>query len=498
MSRSERAFTPITVEWPDPLTAGSLPRALSSVADAIVPALLPHQRWYGEKGRDLAGVSMPPPPVIERDGVWIALSTVELQFSEGEPSSYFVPVVVGQAPADREFARLNATDGVFWHVSDASAHPAFQSWLLEAANTGNSIGPDSARFVWRTPGAPLDIGAASSRLLTGEQSNSNIAYGDKLLIKVLRRIQAGINPDVELGRYLSQEAGVQSVPHLLADWSLHTADGEASLGIAQAFVPGAEDGWEWLLERLAASGAAPMIRQELEAEIRRLGVSTAEIHNAFAAASQPGIAPETISDADAAVWRQSTRALLSSTLPAVKAVAPTITDAGVRELSEQFIARAPDLVEDLSGYDAVTGLLKTRVHGDYHLGQTLHRDGDWTIIDFEGEPARSLDARRARSSPLKDVAGMIRSLAYASAFASREDGAWLDPDRTLERAFVAGYRATLNRPDLVPADDAAFQRALAPWIIDKAIYEIAYELNNRPDWLWAPIASLLAQTEPAR
>jgi trehalose synthase-fused probable maltokinase len=498
MSERQNIFTPIDVEWSDPLTAKTLPQALSSVAEAIVPALLPHQRWYGEKGRELAGVSMPPPPVIERDGVWIALSTVEIRFIEGASSVYFVPVVVSREPADREFARINAADGASWHVSDASAHPAFQGWLLESAIAGASIGDEVARFEWRTPDAPLNIGPVSPRLLTGEQSNSNIAYGDKLLIKVLRRVQPGVNPDVELGRYLSQEAGVESVSRLLADWSLRMPDGEASLGIAQAFVPGTDDGWEWMLERLAAAGAAPMIREALGAEIRQLGVRTAEIHTAFAAATDPGIAPEAISDTDAAAWRQSTRALLTSTLPSVKAVEPAIEDDGVRDLVEQFIARAPNFVEDLSGYDLSINLLKTRVHGDYHLGQTLHRNGDWTIIDFEGEPARSLEARRARSSPLKDVAGMVRSLAYASAFASREPGAWVDPDRALERAFLAGYRASLNHSDLVPTGDDAFQRALAPWIIDKAIYEIAYELNNRPDWLWAPIASLLAQVAPGK
>jgi trehalose synthase-fused probable maltokinase len=493
MSEQAGPFTPISVEWPHPMTRDSLASALPEVADVIVPALLPHQRWYGEKGRTLVSVSMAPPTVIERENTWISLSIATLAFTEGDPAVYFVPTVVGPVQAEREFAQINAADGVVWHVSDASAHSAFQEWLLEAASTGLSIGDASARMTWRTPGSPLAFGPVSSRLLTGEQSNSNIAFGDKLLIKVLRRVQPGVNPDVELGRYLSQEARISSVPRLLADWSLHTSDGEASLGIAQAFVPGAEDGWQWMLDQLTEAGSAGELRSTLEDEIRRLGRRTAEIHNALAAAVDPDIAPAAISEADAAVWKTSTRALLTGLLPAVKAVTPTIEEAQTRELVDQFILRAPDLVSDLSAYDGLTGLVKTRVHGDYHLGQTLHRDGDWTIIDFEGEPARSLEARRARSTPLKDVAGMIRSLAYATAFASREPDAWADPDRTLEAAFLAGYRASIDRSDLVPESDEAFHRALAPWIIDKAIYEIAYELNNRPAWLWAPIASLLAQ-----
>jgi trehalose synthase-fused probable maltokinase len=492
MSIDQQPFEPVTIEWRQPLTRDSLANVLREVANVIVPALLPHQRWYGEKGRTLTQVTMAPPPVIEREGVWLALGVVELTFTDGEPAVYFVPTVVGRELADREFARIRERDGSIWHVSDASAHPAFQRWLLESASAGATAGDDSGWFTWRTP-EPLRFGPLLSKLLTGEQSNSNIAFGDKLLIKVLRRVQPGVNPDVELGRYLSQEAGVGSVPRLLADWSLRTASGEASLGIAQAFVPGAEDGWQWLLDQLKEAGSATALRSSLSAEIGRLGVRTAEIHSALAAASDPEIAPAEITEADAAVWRTSTRAMLTSTLPAVKAVAPTIEDGRVRGLVEAFIDRAPNLVTDLSGYDASIGQRKTRVHGDYHLGQTLHRERDWTIIDFEGEPARSLEARRARSSPLKDVAGMIRSLAYATAFASREAGSWADPERSLEAAFLDGYRSSLTQSDLVPADNDEFRRALAPWIIDKAIYEIAYELNNRPTWLWAPIASLLAQ-----
>jgi maltose alpha-D-glucosyltransferase/alpha-amylase len=489
-------LTPITVEWHQPLTRDTLSSALTAVAAAIVPALLPHQRWYGEKGRTLARVEMAPPAVIERDGVWIALCVVTLAFSEGDPATYFVPSVIGRDPADREFAIIQDADRVNWHVSDAAAHLAFQGWLFDAASTGGSIGDAPSRMVWRTPGAPLDIGQVPSRLLTGEQSNSNIAYGNTMLIKVLRRVQTGVNPDVELGRYLSQTAEIESVPRLLADWSLHSGEGEASLGIAQAFVAGAEDGWQWLLDQLAAAGSDPDVQSSLAEAIRLLGARTGEIHNALAAADDPEIAPNSISEADAAVWKTSTRALLNGLLPAVKATAPAVEDVQTRTLVDQFIVRAPDLVSDLTGFDGAVGMLKTRVHGDYHLGQTLQRNNDWIIIDFEGEPARSLEARRARSSPLKDVAGMIRSLAYATAFASREPGAWADPERTLEAAFLNGYRSLLARPDLVPAADRDFQRALSPWIIDKAIYEIAYELNNRPAWLWAPIASLLMQVAP--
>jgi maltose alpha-D-glucosyltransferase/alpha-amylase len=215
----------------------------------------------------------------------------------------------------------------------------------------------------------------------------------------------------------------------------------------------------------------------------------------------PAFAPEPITEADAAAWEGILIARLRQTAALLRErqveLAPDL-----RRRIDAFTAALPDLERRAAGFHALVGCVKTRVHGDYHLGQVLRTpDDDWVIIDFEGEPARTIAERRAKRSPLKDVADMNRSFGYARGAALRQlptptaDGvaqlaAW---ETTARAAFVAGYRATIARTSLslAPTADERFAAALAAWELDKALYEIAYELGNRPDWLALPLDALL-------
>jgi len=253
-------------------------------------------------------------------------------------------------------------------------------------------------------------------------------------------------------------------------------------------------------------GVASAITEEpLIDALRRLGERTGELHRALAAdPADPDFAPESISAADATAWE-------ADTLTALAAVAndfqrqsrelpPTVQDVVAR-----FLEAEPALRLRAAGFRTLVGLPKTRVHGDYHLGQTLRtvRD-DWTILDFEGEPARPIAERRAKTSPLKDVAGMLRSFGYARGVARRDAAVTADlaaggtavlADWEIEAraAFLDGYRSGIaGAPALVPTDPAAFAAALAAWELDKALYEVHYEHSNRPDWLDLPLAALLA------
>jgi trehalose synthase-fused probable maltokinase len=489
------AVTSGTFDWGEELNQESLKRMLPRLLDGFLERYLPRQRWYGEKGNTLSEITVDSPDVAMLGESFVALSVASLRFEGGQSFQYFVPFVVEPGESERTLLRIEAV-GSIWSLTDSSSSDRFHTWLWQ----GTQGRFDTEHFRWHVGTDNAEKEKPASRLLSGEQSNTNIAFGDQVLIKVFRRVQAGLNPDVELGTFLTTEAGLQSVPRVIGDLRMVMARGEeASIGIAQQFLSGSLDGWTWLGEQLIAGGEATELRTTLQQAIRSLGVVTAEIHLALASAESVEIAPQSIESSDIERWRSQTNAAVEAILARVKEQLSSIEHQEARTHAETLLTSADQLRESLAGYDALAGFQKTRVHGDYHLGQTLRRNDEWFVLDFEGEPARPLSERRARYSPLKDVAGMLRSLGNARAFATQAPSAWTDPSRTLERSFLDGYRGQMATSPLaaniIPSDEATFSAALHPWIIDKAIYEIAYELDNRPSWLWMPIMSLFAGEE---
>jgi trehalose synthase-fused probable maltokinase len=452
-------------------------------------------RWYGEKGRGIATVTTNIGAVVPIGTRWLAFAFLIVSHDAGSGSTWFVPLMFEPKPTSPALFAVQDSTGSTMYASDAAAHPAFQAWLLEAAITGARIPlDDGGELAWSGDGIFAGAKDLPGRLLGGEQSNSSIVYGDRLIAKVMRRISPGLNPDVELGRYLTQEANLESVPALLADWTLTTADGEASIGIMQEFAAGASDGWSWLLDELKRAGSNPARQASIIDAIASLGARTAELHVALAQATAPGLAPEPITSDDLTAWTRATLQLMDTVGDALAQLARGTSDQGRLDVLEAALQAWPLIGVGVVGHEASSGLPKMRVHGDFHLGQTLRQGDRWLIIDFEGEPARSLEERRARFSPLKDVAGMIRSIDYAKAMIVMEAHGWLDETNALNDAFIQGYREAISIPGLVPESEEAFRDALKPWIIDKAMYEILYELNNRPDWLVVPIAALLRFT----
>lgn len=484
---------PKTFDWQGELNEATIIEHLPRLLNRFLEGYLPRQRWYGEKGHIVTQIDVDRPDVVVRNNAFVTLSVATLRFATGNSYRYFVPFVIELGESERTIVRLD-TVGAVWSLVRSSTNEHFHSWLWE----GIQGAAGTERFRWHLASDDFgEAGKPASRLLSGEQSNTNIAFGDQVLIKVFRRVQAGLNPDVELGAYLTNEAGLHSVPRVLADLRMTLPDGaEASTGIAQSFLADSTDGWTWLNEQLVKAGDDIDLRSAIQIAIRDLGGSTAEIHLALASARDPEIAPYPITESDIDRWSSQTRAGVESILRRVEDRLPSLEDEEARTQAEALINYGVQLRSSLAGYEALIGMNKTRVHGDYHLGQTLRRENEWFILDFEGEPARPLSERRARYSPLKDVAGMLRSLGYARAFSTQAESAWTDPARTLERVFLAGYRTGIYASPLaagiVPMGEEGFAAALRPWIIDKAIYEIAYELDNRPSWLWVPIMSLFA------
>ena len=381
-----------------------------------------------------------------------------------------------------------------------------------------------------------------SRIGSAEQSNTSIIYGDKLILKFFRRLETGENPDVEIGRFLTEVAQYSRIAPFMGEISLHPRSHEKiTIAMLQGLVTGSRDGWEWFLgqvaeflgqaaklseppesrtpqftsERPSLANIPAAARPTLEAAAL-LGRRTAEMHLAFSSSKDDAaFAPEPFREEDlkSDAQRIQTQVLLS--LEALKQKFTSLddptSDAAGLLLSKrrELIARSRSLIPT-----AIEGL-RIRIHGDFHLGQTLRVNnqngsgGDFVFLDFEGEPARPLEERRRKQSPLKDVAGMIRSFSYVAHAGLRqfldvgsgvEHGA--DSDRPIAWArtwqnlasteFLGAYRETIaSNPALLPAPAEA-QTLLDAYLLEKALYELLYELNHRPSWLQIPIAGILS------
>ena len=315
-----------------------------------------------------------------------------------------------------------------------------------------------------------------------EQSNSSLVIDERLALKVYRRIEAGMNPELEILRFLT-ERGFEHISALEGYVSYEGRPLEATLAILQQFIPSKGDGWDLALDALGSDPGW------LPAHSRRLGEVTAELHNALASDPvDPHFAPEEPSTEALALITASIDEEIEqvfASLPDIPAVAP------VRGRGEEV----RDRLRMLTHIGSVGRVI--RHHGDYHLGQALWtKDEDWLILDFEGEPARSVPERRRKRSPLRDVAGMLRSFAYAASASviqrnvEAPDG-WEEECRT---EFLEGYLATVE-PSLLPPDRKSVERLLTVFELEKAVYELRYELGNRPDWISIPVAGILRMLE---
>jgi maltose alpha-D-glucosyltransferase/alpha-amylase len=357
-----------------------------------------------------------------------------------------------------------------------------------------------------------------SRVGSAEQSNTSIIFGERAILKLFRKLADGENPDVEIGRFLTQ-VGFPNTPRLLGALRIEDAQGASTAGMLQSFVPGSTDAWSYALERgrpyfRAPGGAEPA--NEFLRDAARLGRVTRAMHDALSSApEEPAFAPQPAERTHVAQWADATRrsvreglALLGERLARRALPAERINEAKALLGREGHYL---ELVDRLARALADDPGQRIRHHGDYHLGQVLHAgSGEFLIIDFEGEPARPLAERRALHSALRDVAGMLRSFAYAAATLAtearegadmptleRRAGRW---ERDARQAFVDGYlgAGATRRVPYLPAAADGVARLTALFEIEKTFYELAYELNNRPDWVWIPMrgaAKLFATVE---
>src|ERR671915_2109885 len=411
---------------------------LPQLDEAVLQEWIVAQRWFGSKAREVAHIDIVEAVSLRDEPPRLVLALIEARFGEGTHETYQVPL--GLRPADEGWSErvILETDG--WTVYDALADPAGGRELLHRMRSGSELTTDQGmlRFAWaEAAGAGLG-GTVDVRPVGVEQSNSSVVFGEALILKAFRRVEPGINPELELLRFLSAREFEHIAP--LAGW--YEIEGrllDATLGILQEYLAGAHDGWELALDELAARPDAFLDR------VRALGEVTGELHTALGSEQgDPAFAPdepsaESLSLLTADVDEQIERIFLD--LPETDAVAP-------------IVGRGQDVRERLQALSHIgAGGRVIRTHGDYHLGQTMLTDRGWVILDFEGEPARSLPERRRKRSPLRDVARLL------------------------------------------PPGESPTRQLLAVFELEKAIYELRYELNNRPDWVAIPVAGVMRLLE---
>ncbi len=426
------------------------------------------RRWYGDKGRRLKRASTTLGAEAKVSGRNVSIEIARLEYDHGEPASYLLV-------HDRA---LRQVDGI------ESAD--LRSWILDGFFERRVLtGGEHGSITWATIAVdrlmPRSLDEEST-VFGGEQSNTSIVYGERSILKLFRRLRPGLNPEVEIGAYLTEHTSFSAFPRLLGTITASVDGNEMTLAALQEFIPNSEDAWTWLTTRLIDPDQHP---GTLDA-IRLLGVRTGELHVALASAAGGPFSPEPASEPYCRSMLSEARHELRDTLLLLERhFFPGVAELGVV------------LSQKLEALEMLKGTTITRIHGDYHLGQVLRTpDGDFRILDFEGEPTRSLPERRARSSPLRDVAGMLRSLDYAAETARRSAGAnvsaidaWLTDARA---EFLSGYESAALRHSRLDKSLDTDERAavLDAFEVHKALYEVRYELGNRPDWVDIPLSAL--------
>jgi maltokinase len=441
------------------------------------------QRWYASKSRSVAAVEMVE-RVVLREEPLLLLTLVQTRFATGTHELYQLPLGIRAAgdasargghdgPSGSELiARIDDYD-----VYDALADPGQVRELLRRIAASDEIETEEGRFSFQRVDGFVDVADdGPARLMGVEQSNSSVVFEDRLVLKAFRKLEPGVNPELEMLRFLTLHGFEHIAP--LQGW--YEYDGQAlaaTLGVVQTYLPDAIDGWELALDEITSRPEAFLERLD------SLGEVTAEMHNVLASDSgDPAFSPEEPS--------QEALGLLTAT------VDEDIERIFVRLPDDERVApiagRGQDVRERLAARTQIgSGGRVIRTHGDYHLGQTLSTPRGWVIIDFEGEPGRALPERRQKRSPLRDVASMLRSFAYVTSAVEllRGQRAPQDFEQRARSRFLGRYLERVD-PTLLPAGEAQVTNLLSIYELEKAIYELQYELDNRPDWVTIPVAGI--------
>jgi maltose alpha-D-glucosyltransferase/alpha-amylase len=506
------------------------------------------RRWFRSKARARKQVAISDVLTFDQDSRF-AIVLLHIDYDHGRPETYVMPITFAEDTGGAESARTSGqvitrvalTDvpergAVTGVIYDALYADAFNAALLGAMTSGAGATGRAGRLVGDAAPALRDVAAGPplvARALAVDQSNSSVAYGDRFLLKLFRVIDEGPSAELEIGRFLASRASYHGVPRLAGVLEYRQPDHEPStLGTAFEFVANQGDAWQLAKDELdryydrvltdERHPEAPQVAGSLLElahaplsdrvvdwlgpfldRMRLLGRRTAELHLEFTSApGDPLFAPEPYDIMHQQSIYGSAIAHAARTFDQLRGKLATLGPE-LRATADAVLAREADLDRELSRITRRRiDVIRTRTHGDYHLGQVLWTGNDFVIIDFEGEPGRPLSQRRFKRNPLRDVAGMLESLRYASAAELRsgrrrpEDVARLEPwarawSAWMSAAFLGGYLERAQGSRILPRSDADLALLLQFYLIEKCVYEIGYELNNRPDWLEIPMRALL-------
>ena len=529
--------------------------------EETLPGYIAPRRWFGSKTRTIQAVE-----IVEALPVGDAgyLTLLRLSYTEGEPETYQLPLAFARGDQADDL-RLNRPAAVVTRLRsqegegvlyDAVWDNAFCRALLETIAQGQALQGQAGALLASMTSAFARLrgdgeAAAQPSLLGAEQSNTSIRFGDRLILKLFRRLEAGTNPDLEIGRFLTESTAFANIPPVAGMLEYRQQAGgpaattePVSLAILQGFVPNHGDAWRYTLdtlsryfERVLTGGQIDqtgvtlppgsllaLAGQEIPEQVletiglylesaQLLGQRTAEMHLALASSPvEPAFAPEPLTLAYQHPLHQGMRNLTGRVMQLLRQRLSSLPD-HLQPEAEQVLALEPEIFSRFrSLIEHQFGVVRTRIHGDYHLGQVLYTGKDFMIIDFEGEPARTLAERRQKKSPLQDVAGMLRSFhygAYAAYFEQLARG--LVPAQQaaglevwarywqlwVSAAFLKSYLRLAHTAPFLPDTAEALKILLDAHLLEKAVYELGYELNNRPDWVKIPVQGILQTLQPA-
>ncbi|GGG35795.1 alpha-amylase [Caldovatus sediminis] len=531
---TEQALPPWHTRQPEPLpelrtlvlpagTKELLPEGVRRELEReVLPAYLPKRRWFAAKDEKLRVVRLAATATLPGTGRRLALAEAEATLPD-RVERYCLPL----ADVEEDTSSLLVTQLALSrlrqgrrvaYLTDAFASDLLPTAVVALLRARARVPTDEGEVHFRATSRLAELAVpegAEIRRLSAEQSNSSVILGDVAVLKVLRRIVAGIHPEAEMTRHLT-EAGFANIASQLGEVVRVAPDGTPhTLMLLQGFVRNQGDGWGWTLDWLARSVDEAALTDTLPEDsfagyltfAASLGRRLGELHATLAMPSpDPAFAPETAGEGDGERWAAGVIAQLG---PALELLAQPRDwpDPQTAELVGALVRRRGALERAVRRLaQAAPGALKTRVHGDFHLGQVLVAQGDAVIVDFEGEPARRLEERRAKTSPLRDLAGLLRSLDYAAAVATATEASGTATAAPTERraallerwraeasdAFLSAYRAVAQEAPhpWVPAEGA--DRLLDLFLVEKAAYEVRYEAANRPSWLPVPARGLAA------
>lgn len=517
---------------------------LQNSVPSLLPEFLLRQRWFGGKARIISSVEVSDIVPFQFATLRSYFILAKVMYAAGPAETYDIPLVHVPSESGSDSSQLrvrshNLAEEVA--LTDAVTDQQFQTHLFDAIANGVSLTGMKGRIravctealpsLWQS-----SQGALTPSVMNAEQSNSSVIYEKRLVLKIFRRVEEGLNPDLEIGGFLTDKSSFRNVPPLAgyleySDKAGHTT----SLGMLQGYVVNQGDAWQFTLQGLTeyyarapqwgspAKGEimhAPLLTvcgQTIREEARQrigpyldsaalLGRRTAELHLALASAvNDPDFAPQPFAQADQIALMNSGLQLLADNFDLLRRRLRDLPGLA-RQEADRILLREADArrrFQSLAGLK--TSAWVTRIHGDYHLGQILYTGSDFVIVDFEGEPARPLEQRRKKRSPLQDVAGMLRSFHYAAyALLLQQANAETMPQERLQKlslwaqywqmwvsaAFLKIYLEVSDNAIFIPKDREELALLLNLYLLDKAVYELGYELNNRPTWVRIPLAGI--------